>query len=112
MKKDEIKIGGLYVAKVNNKLATGRVDVITDYGGRASIRYYVTNLETGRKTSFRSAVKFRNEVKRGDGFKMPGIGRKLKLEEESPNPYIADHPMMPGDPLEGPPLAGVDSEDV
>ena len=63
MKANEIKVGGVYVAKVNGKLTRVRVDAIRaacDYKGKASTRYDVTNLATGRRTTFRSAAKFRH----------------------------------------------------
>lgn len=70
MKKAEIKVGGVYCAKVSGKLTEVRVDAITEhegyqqrgYGGRkvgGGTRYAVTNLKTGRQTAFRSATKFR-----------------------------------------------------
>lgn len=71
MKKKEIKVGGVYHAKVSGKLTTVRVDAIRESEGfttgasywtrrTASKTYYdVTNLRTGRKTTFRSATKFR-----------------------------------------------------
>lgn len=80
MKKNEIKVGGLYTAKINGNLVTVRVDGITesdvkvkkDWSTRTTnratppyktvVRYDVTNLTTGRKTVFRSAAKFRREV--------------------------------------------------
>jgi hypothetical protein len=57
VKKNEIKVGGLYLAKVNEKVVTVRVDSIKD--GLRGVVYQVTNLSTGRKTTFRSAAKFR-----------------------------------------------------
>ncbi len=64
MKKSEIKVGGHYRAKVSNKLTTVRMDRVQDnvgqYGNKTA--YYVTNLTTGRKLTFRSAAKFRSEV--------------------------------------------------
>ena len=62
MKKSEIKVGGHYVAKVSDKLVTVRVDAIrkAEYPTSGSARYDVTNLSTGRKTTFRSAMKFRS----------------------------------------------------
>ncbi|MDO8473184.1 MAG: UvrD-helicase domain-containing protein [Dehalococcoidia bacterium] len=72
MKKSEIKVGGHYVAKVSDELTTVRVDRInqerepvsgtmrTGKTGRHS--YDVTNLATGRTTTFHSAIKFRREV--------------------------------------------------
>lgn len=68
MKKSEIKVGGHYRAKVNDKVVTVRVDAVRDggsdrVGGSRMARYDVTNLSTGRKTTFRSAMKFLSEVK-------------------------------------------------
>jgi len=67
MKKHEIKVGGYYTAKVNGRLVTVRVDSIKE-GPRGISKntytsYGVTNLTTGRTTSFRSAMKFKGEVK-------------------------------------------------
>lgn len=64
MKKNEIQVGGHYVAKVSGKLTTVRVDAIREnelarYLNHTMPRYDVTNLSTGRKTTFRSAAKFR-----------------------------------------------------
>lgn len=77
MKKNEIRVKGIYLAKVSGKLVPVRVDEITEREGRthvpsqswipptrykASIRYCVTNLVTNRKTVFRAATKFRKEL--------------------------------------------------
>ena len=66
MKKKEIRQGAFYVAKVNNKLTTVRVNDIRTVGNKFWNRdqtvYDVTNLSTGRKTTFRSAQKFRRET--------------------------------------------------
>src|SRR5688500_12221460 len=66
MKKAEIEVGSLYVAKVNGRLTTVRVDAIREresFGrGRATTSYQVTNQRTGRKTMFRSAAKFRSRA--------------------------------------------------
>ena len=70
MKKEDIKIGDLYIAKVSNKLTTVRVDAIRSSGSyfagarRAGTAYDVTNLSTGRHTTFRSAAKFRKKVEK------------------------------------------------
>lgn len=70
MKANEIQTGSHYKAKVSGNLVTVRVDS-KDYGyyfGRKYVAYNVTNLVTGRKTSFRSAAKFRAAVyKHSDG---------------------------------------------
>lgn len=55
---EEIKVGELYRAKVSNRIVTVRVDAIREnFEGRR--RYSVTNLNTNRKITFRSAAKFR-----------------------------------------------------
>ncbi len=66
MKKADIKVGGLYRAKVNGRVVTVRVDEIREvdpgtypYGKGYQHRYDVINLSTGRRTTFRSAAKFR-----------------------------------------------------
>lgn len=67
MRKNEIEVGGIYIAKVNNVLTTVRVDAVRESAGKTV--YDVTNLKTGRTTLFRSAAKFRAEedvVKRAD----------------------------------------------
>ena len=57
----EIRIGGRYKAKVSNRIVTVRVDAIRErnYGKRWVRVYDVTNLDTGRTTTFRSGAKFR-----------------------------------------------------
>jgi hypothetical protein len=65
MKASQIKVGGKYIAKVSGKLTTVRVDSIRETGdwkGRTQTRYDVTNLETGRRTTFRSASKLRSQA--------------------------------------------------
>lgn len=66
MKKNEIKKGGLYRARVSGNLVTVKVLAITEREKfayqRGGTSYRVLNLTTGRETSFRSAAKFRQEV--------------------------------------------------
>ena len=75
MKAKEIKRGGVYLAKVSGKLVRVRVDNIreisrfkrSNYSGQAEYTdktiWDVTNLTTGRKTTFKSAQKFWGEAK-------------------------------------------------
>jgi hypothetical protein len=59
MRASEIQIGGRYLAKVSGRIVVVRVDQIREgHDGRR--RYDVTNLTTGRTTSFRSAARFRH----------------------------------------------------
>lgn len=64
----EIIIGKRYRARVSGKLTVVRVDGIREAscfrGGKLTDKtvYDVTNLTTGRRTTFRSAAKFRSEI--------------------------------------------------
>lgn len=61
MLKAEIKQGGKYKGKVNGRVVTVLVDsIVVNRLGKTI--YYVTNLDTGRKTLFRSAAKFRESA--------------------------------------------------
>lgn len=82
MKKAEIKIGGHYRVMVSGKLVTVRVDAIrdeivgrgtTNSPKRSLLTYHVTNLSTGRKTTFRSAAKFRQIAAEGDDCADPTV---------------------------------------
>ncbi len=56
-----MRVGRIYRAKVNNMIQTVRLDDVSlDFKGR--IYYKLTNLGTGRQTTFRSAAKFVAEV--------------------------------------------------
>lgn len=85
MKQAEIKVGGHYRAKVSRQLVTVRVDAIEDnpFGGAGDpsshTAFHCTNLETGRKLVFRSAQKFREEVRQG-----PPVPRRKTVEAEAP----------------------------
>jgi hypothetical protein len=62
MKTKDIQIGGRYVAKMSGRETVVRVDAIRDrlaFGGRWTTVFDVTNLSTRRRTTFRSAARFR-----------------------------------------------------
>ena len=65
MKKNEVKIGHLYVAKVSDKLVTVRIDSTHSGGG-----WNATNTATGKRIRIKSAQRLRG---------VPG-GRKKKAE--------------------------------
>ena len=54
MKKNEVKIGGTYTAKVNGKVAKVRIDAENPHGG-----WDATNLETKRKVRIKTAQRLR-----------------------------------------------------
>lgn len=97
MKKNEIKVGGHYRAKVSDKLVTVRVDGIEDRAmgfGKPHTAYHVFNLSTGRKTTFRSAAKFRSKVSkpkevvgRMDVIDLDKLGSKTKPTDDQLIPF-------------------------
>jgi uncharacterized membrane protein YqiK len=60
MKKDQIKIGGLYTAKVSDKLVTVRIDSAHSSGG-----WNATNTATGKRIRIKSAQRLRGAAKSG-----------------------------------------------
>lgn len=58
MKKDDVKIGGKYTAKVSDKVVEIRIDAENRHGG-----WDATNLATGKKIRIKSAQRLRSEVK-------------------------------------------------
>ena len=57
MKKNEVKVGGVYTAKVTNKIVQVRINAESRYGGWDAL-----NLCTGKKVRIRSAAKLRAAV--------------------------------------------------
>lgn len=71
MKKSDIKVGGIYEAKIFGGVTIVKVNTIEEYEGRSSkafngriklTEYHCTNMETGRRVVLRSATKFVKEV--------------------------------------------------
>ena len=58
MKRDEVKIGGVYTAKVTDKLVPVRIDAESRHGG-----WDATNMATGKKVRIKSPQRLRAEVK-------------------------------------------------
>jgi hypothetical protein len=57
MTKNEVKIGGVYTAKVTNKLVQVRIDAASRYGG-----WDGTNMTTNKKIRIKSPAKLREAV--------------------------------------------------
>jgi hypothetical protein len=57
MQKSDVKLGGVYTAKVTNKIVPVRIDAESRYGG-----WDGTNLSTGKKVRIKSPTKLRAEV--------------------------------------------------
>ncbi len=62
MKKSEVKIGGTYTAKVNEKVVRVRIDAENPHGG-----WDATNLETNRKVRIKTAQRLRAAVSERTG---------------------------------------------
>ena len=81
MKKNEVAIGGVYTAKVTNKLVQVRIDAESRYGG-----WDGTNLATGKKVRIKTPAKLRAAVG-GDGAatgaKKSRGGKKAKVLAEA-----------------------------
>ena len=60
MKKDEVKVGGVYVAKVSDKLTRVRIDGVNPHGG-----WDATNVATDKKVRVKSAQRLRGEAGKG-----------------------------------------------
>jgi hypothetical protein len=60
MKKNQIKVGGLYTAKVSDKLVTVRIDSAHTSGG-----WNATNTATGKRIRIKSAQRLRGAAKGG-----------------------------------------------
>lgn len=100
MKKNEIVKGRVYLAKVNSKLTSVRVDAIRETGkhgtglrsSNTQTVYDVTNLTTGRRTTFRSAQKFREEV-------LPKKAENARPELDATDVETLEHPEATADRL-------------
>jgi len=59
MKKSEVEVGGVYVAKVSGRLVAVRIDRESPYGG-----WQATNLKSGRSIRIRTAARLRGRAAR------------------------------------------------
>lgn len=109
-KKADVAVGDVWIAKVSGRLTRVRVDAIREDGtGRhkgytldgkgkgyaQATRYVVTNLATGRTTTFRSAVKFRKKVS--------SVGQSVPIEAKDnalpPNAGKPGYDTLSGEPM-------------
>ena len=69
MKKDEVKVGGTYVAKVSDRLVTVRIDSTHSGGG-----WNATNTATGKRIRIKSAQRLRGVAGGKAGDRRPEAG--------------------------------------
>ena len=93
MKQHEIKIGGTYLAKVNDKLSKVRIDDVSPHGG-----WTATNVATGKKIRIRSPQRLRaaadaapkkKATKQAPPENTPTPAQSLPAESASPAPEPA-----------------------
>jgi hypothetical protein len=87
MKKDEIKIGGTYLAKVSDEVVPVRIDAENTHGG-----WDATNLLTDKKVRIKSAQRLRCPANRNGSAQVqpevqaPTDGNKKKTPKGKPKP--------------------------
>ncbi len=92
MKKKDVKIGGLYTAKVSDRLVTVRIDSTNTHGG-----WNATNTATGKRIRVKSAQRLRGPAtqdngKRQKGTKMNPANKELDSRMAG---YDADNEVKP-----------------
>ncbi len=86
MKKGDVKIGGVYTAKVTNRLVAVRIDAESRYGG-----WDATNLETNKKVRIKSAQRLRDEAPQARPRPQP----LPRFEPDEPRPRNQGHGRVP-----------------
>jgi hypothetical protein len=85
MTKKDVKIGGVYTAKVTNKLVQVRIEAESRYGG-----WEATNLSTNKKVRIKSAQRLRGE---SDAPKRAGRkGKAAETDTATPAQTPGDEP--------------------
>lgn len=85
MKKEDVKVGGIYVAKVTDKLVDVRIDSVHSRTG-----WNATNTKTGRRVHIKSAQRLRGPAKadKAPDDKAPQSGP----DEDAPKPARSKNP--------------------
>lgn len=101
MKKNEVKVGGYYLAKVSGALTAVRVDeIMPNRGGNTGgDGYAVTILRSRRKTTFRSAAKFRKELTKEESKKYDNQVNTKEFPSQQLTPPTETEEQMRSDPL-------------
>lgn len=101
MTRDEVKIGGMYIAKVTNRLVQVRIDKENRYGG-----WDATNMSSGKSVHIKSAQRLRAEAGVGGGRNVAKKGKgdqKAEVATKAPPSQtslptvenVADAPALP-----------------
>jgi hypothetical protein len=79
MKKNEVKVGGLYHAKVSDKVVTVRIDSTNTHGG-----WNATNTATGKSIRIKSAQRLRGPAKGGAKVEASGAPKAAVAKDAKP----------------------------
>ena len=77
MKKNEVKTGGMYVAKVSDRIVTVRIDSTHSKGG-----WNATNTRTGKRIRIKSAQHLRGEAKKATKAETPKVAEATVANDE------------------------------
>jgi len=102
MKKNEVRVGGVYTAKVSDKLVHVRIDRTNRHGG-----WDATNLSTGKQVRIKSPARLRGAVEANEHAATPKTARPSKTfrhPKMSPRRKAPRRPWPPKSPsaLSGP----------
>lgn len=84
IKKSDVKIGGMYIAKVTNRLVHVRIDSESRYGG-----WNATNILTNKPIRVKSAQRLRGVADVGVGSRGKKTGPKNESPKNEPDPQLA-----------------------
>jgi hypothetical protein len=91
MKKNEVKVGGLYHAKVSDKLVTVRIDSTHNVGG-----WSATNTRTGKRIRIKSAQRLRGAVTGAAKAGAPAVSEATRAAGEGNTVADDDKAKAPG----------------
>ncbi len=84
MKNNDVKVGGLYMAKVSDKLVTVRIESAHTKGG-----WNATNTATGKRIHFKSAQRLRGKAKKTtDAKTAEAIETAVRSEDKAKQPAV------------------------
>ena len=81
MKKNEVKVGGMYVAKVSDRIVTVRIDSTHSKGG-----WNATNTRTGKRIRIKSAQRLRGEARKTTKAGIPKAAAATVANDEKAEP--------------------------
>ncbi len=84
MKKDEVKIGGIYVAKVSDRITTVRIESVNRHGG-----WNAVNTATGKRIRVKNAQRLRAEANGSQTTGAPAGRRSRRTPGEAVETAVA-----------------------